>query len=80
MLGCLNRFLDGVDPSNYPKVGVIGIAGAVINNTVEAVNLAHWPKTDGDAIAKELKMQTFTLINDFVAAGYGATRLQKKDY
>lgn len=60
-------------------MGCIGIAGAVENNTVLTTNVEHWPVTDGNAIAEELNMKSFTLINDFAANGYGICLLKLSD-
>ena len=53
----------------WPKVGCIGIAGEVKNNVVNTTNIPHWKRTDGKAIAQEFGMESFELVNDFVAAG-----------
>lgn len=53
----------------WPKVGCIGIAGEVKNNVVSTTNIPHWCRTDGKAIAQEFGMESFELVNDFVAAG-----------
>jgi glucokinase len=53
-----------------PKIGVIGIAGAVENNTVKVTNIPHWPTLDANSIKNNLKhFDTFDFINDFAAAG-----------
>ena len=39
------------DSENWPKIGVIGIAGEVKNNCVDTTNCPHWNKTDGLAVA-----------------------------
>ena len=54
---------------NWPTVGAVGIAGEVKNNVVSTTNIPHWPRTDGKAIAQEFGMESFELVNDFVAAG-----------
>jgi glucokinase len=49
---CIKKYLsEGVDKENYPSVCVIGIAGAVVNNSVNPVNIPGW-ETDqvGDTI------------------------------
>ena len=51
-------------------MGCVGIAGEVKDNVVQThANMSHWPATDGKAIAKAYKMEDFSLINDFNAAG-----------
>lgn len=61
---------------NWPTVGVVGIAGEVKNNTVRTTNVKDWPIVDGNAIAANFSMKSFTLINDFAAAGYGVCMLK----
>eukprot|EP00977_Amphora_coffeiformis_P014093 scaffold3849_cov179-Amphora_coffeaeformis.AAC.31 len=73
---CIVDFLKDVLPSNYPKIGVVGIAGAVNQNKVRPVNIPHWPVSDGDVIADFCNLDSFIFINDFLAAGYGVTTLQ----
>lgn len=63
-----------------PSVGVVGIAGEVNNNTVRTTNCPHWPVSDGVQVSAEFKMQSFTFINDFAAAGYGICMLTPTDY
>jgi hypothetical protein len=41
-----------VDEADFPVVGAIGIAGPVKDNTVEAVNIPGWIKTDGNDICR----------------------------
>lgn len=53
----------------WPKVGAIGIAGAIEDNTVTVTNIPHWPKCDGYALARTLGIETLVFINDFEAAG-----------
>lgn len=79
LLESLETYLKDVSPSNYPRLGVVGMAGPVCNNTVSAVNISHWPTSDGNAIAASLKLDSFTFINDFTAAGYGVCTLKKQD-
>lgn len=70
-----------VPKSNYPKLGVIGIAGPVNQNMVkEIANIQHWSPTDGTALGEIFKIEKFTLLNDFTAAGYGVSTLHHKDY
>lgn len=55
------------------------MAGPVCNNTVSAVNINHWPTSDGYAIAAQSKLDSFVFINDFTAAGYGVCTLRTQD-
>lgn len=73
-----------MDEADFPVVGAIGIAGPVKDNTVEAVNIPGWIKTDGNDICRQLKEKnpnfvSFTLLNDFLAAGFGISALKKGD-
>lgn len=43
----IQRFLEDVPASDYPRIGVVGIAGPVVNNRVTTVNIPHWPTSDG---------------------------------
>jgi len=57
----------------------ISIAGPVRRNVCAMTNLAQ--TVDGDALAKAFDIPGgVTLINDFVAAGYGALTLQPSEY
>lgn len=63
-----------------PRVGVVGIAGPVLDNAVQvSANLRHWGKSDGYLIQEMFNLDSFLFINDFTAAGYGVTRLEEKD-
>lgn len=72
---CIKKFLEDVSADHFPKVGVIGIAGAVQNNCVSAVNIGHWAMMDGNQIAKDFNLDSFLFINDFEAAAYGVSTL-----
>ena len=54
---------------NWPKIGVIGIAGEVKNNIVCTTNIPRWGPTDGKHVSQEFDMEQIELVNDFVAAG-----------
>jgi hypothetical protein len=43
--------LADVPKEHYPSVGVVGIAGAVVDNRVQPVN-CPWPVSDGYEIAE----------------------------
>ena len=43
----------------WPKVGVVGIAGEVKENMVNTTNIKHWPRTEGQAIAQVFGMDDF---------------------
>jgi len=62
----------------WPVSCVLGIAGPVKNNSSRLTNVGHWPELVGDEMSKELKMNV-TLINDFVAVGYGVLDLNLQD-
>ena len=56
-------------------MGVVGIAGVVTDNKVYSVNIS-WSVLDGYQIAEACGFKSFLFINDFVAAGYGVSRLK----
>eukprot|EP00931_Biecheleriopsis_adriatica_P102372 TRINITY_DN77351_c0_g1_i1.p1 TRINITY_DN77351_c0_g1~~TRINITY_DN77351_c0_g1_i1.p1 ORF type:complete len:425 (+),score=82.73 TRINITY_DN77351_c0_g1_i1:31-1305(+) len=56
-----------------PYVGCLAVAGVVVDNRCNLVNLG-W-KLDGDLMAQELGMASIHLINDFEAQGYGILTL-----
>lgn len=74
----MHIFLDGIDKNSdyYPKVGVIGIAGPVTNNTVDVTN-TKWPVCNGYILAEQFGFDKFIFINDFEAAGYGVLNLDE---
>lgn len=76
------QFLDEYkgDEAHWPKVGVIGIAGAVHNNCVKVTNVPHWPMLDGKSIQQICNIDKFLFINDFAAAAYGVCNMEAKDY
>ena len=79
MISCVKKYLSDLPKDKYPKVCVIGMAGPVDDNTIKAVNIKHWVKTDGNRIASEMGFQSFLFINDFTAAGYGISIVKESD-
>jgi glucokinase len=77
VLAFLEEFKD-IRKGQWPVSCVLGIAGPVKNNQGTVTNVAHWPVLKGDEMSKELKMEV-TLINDFVAVGYGVLDLDVND-
>lgn len=69
-----------VERENWPTIGVVGIAGPVVDNTCKLTNITHWPTEDGKLIASSLPMESFRFINDFTAASFGTSTLTHKDY
>lgn len=72
----LRVFLQDIprDSVNYPKIGVLGMAGPIVNNTCDITNCRHWTKAakgpvNGYALQAEFQIQTVLLINDFEANG-----------
>ncbi|WP_292891347.1 glucokinase [Nonlabens sp.] len=67
-------------PKKSPVIDSIctGVAGPVINNKVQGVNLP-W-EINGDEIGKELKMDAVTLLNDMEANAYGLAALKETDF
>lgn len=60
-----------------PEKACFGIAGPVVQNTCKLTNLG-W-LLDAARLSQELKIPTVSLINDFVAVGYGITGLEPSD-
>ncbi|MEM6503693.1 MAG: glucokinase [Cyanobacteria bacterium P01_C01_bin.89] len=58
-----------------PARACFGIAGPVVNNTSKLTNLG-WD-LGGERLATELDIGSVTLINDFVAVGYGVLGLKE---
>ena len=79
LVSCVKAYLEDVPKTKHPKVCVIGMAGPVVDNTIQAVNIKHWNVTDGNQIAREMGFQSFLFINDFTAAGYGISRVKESD-
>jgi glucokinase len=78
---CIKEYLNDVEKKYYPKIAVVGIAGAVINNTVNPVNIPGWKGDQvGEEIRKNCNFEKFIFINDFVAMGYGITTLKSHEY
>jgi glucokinase len=61
-----------------PEKACFGIAGPVVNNTSKLTNLG-WDLLDGEKLQKELHLSQVSLINDFVAVGYGVLGLAPED-
>ena len=68
----LKQYLSKVKPEDYPLYAVIGIAGPVNNNEVLSItNIPHWPKFNGDELAKTFNFKKCVILNDFTCNGYG---------
>ena len=68
----LQEYLAKIPKENYPVFAVFGIPGPVKNNEVlHMANIPHWPKFNGDELAKMFKIKKFVLLNDFTCNGYG---------
>lgn len=76
---CILNYLADVSQTDYPKIGVLGIAGPVSENNATLTNIPHWPDLDGNSLSKKLKLVSLTLMNDFTAAGYGVATLKPSD-
>eukprot|EP00300_Choanocystis_sp_HF-7_P030825 c39788_g1_i1.p1 GENE.c39788_g1_i1~~c39788_g1_i1.p1 ORF type:complete len:888 (+),score=215.31 c39788_g1_i1:301-2664(+) len=61
-----------------PKVAAFAVAGPVDRNSVAFTNRSAWV-IDGDALAKDLGIQSVRLVNDFVANGYGLLSLKESE-
>ncbi|OUL21277.1 glucokinase [Nostoc sp. T09] len=60
-----------------PEKACFGIAGPVVNNTSKLTNLS-WVLEAG-RLKQELEVPLVTLINDFVAVGYGVLGMSEQD-
>ena len=68
----LKQYLSKLKPEDYPLYAVIGIAGPVNNNEVLSItNIPHWPKFNGDELAKTFNFKKCVILNDFTCNGYG---------
>ena len=68
----LKEFLDKIPKENYPVFAVFGIPGPIENNEIlDMANIPHWPKFNGDELAKKFNIKKFVLLNDFTCNGYG---------
>ena len=48
----MEEYLKDVPQENYPRFGVVGMAGPVSNNTIPlTVNIPRWPVSDGYKVA-----------------------------
>lgn len=66
---------NALDKTEKPVRACFGIAGPVVDNTSKLTNLG-W-SLSGDHLATALDIGTVTLINDFVAVGYGVLGLDQ---
>lgn len=57
-----------------PASACFAVAGPVKNNKVRFTNRDSW-SIDGDEVAEDFKIRTVSLINDFLAMGYGILTL-----
>lgn len=72
----IRHFLDQI-AGEYPERACLAIAGPVFNQTSQVTNLG-WHLSAAD-MATDLKIPYLTLINDFVAIGYGILTLNPAD-
>ena len=69
-----------VGTDNYPLFAAIAIPGPIEDNKIQIIaNIPHWPHTDGYELGLKFKLIQCTLLNDFVAMGYGITGNIKLD-
>ncbi|MGA7935849.1 MAG: glucokinase, partial [Kovacikia sp.] len=61
-----------------PEKACFGIAGPVVNNTSKLTNLS-WHLLEATKLQTELQIPQVSLINDFVAVGYGVLGLSSDD-
>ena len=68
----LKEYLSKIEKENYPLYAVFGIPGPVKNNEVLSLtNIQHWPKFNGEELAKQFQIKKVMLLNDFTCNGYG---------
>ena len=60
-----------------PAAACLAVAGPVKANKVRFTNRASW-SIDGDEIAAAFQIRTVSLINDFLAMGYGILTLDEE--
>lgn len=73
----VREFLAEAGDDATPERACFGIAGPVVENTSQLTNLS-W-SLDGARLQQDLQLDRVTLINDFVAIGYGVLGLQEED-
>ena len=76
--GCEEKILKDLGLSKL-SVGAVclAVAGPIADNKVQMTNKGKW-NLDGAKIAEKFKIPRVTLINDFVAQGYGLLTLDKE--
>ncbi|MDG2990964.1 glucokinase [Candidatus Synechococcus calcipolaris G9] len=72
----IRQFLDQI-PGHDPDRACLAIAGPVFNQTSQVTNLGWHLRADD--MAADLNIPDLTLINDFVAIGYGILTLNRAD-
>lgn len=70
-------FNDAKTNDKLPVVGCFAVAGPVQENKVKFTNRGEWT-IDGDEIAKTLGIRKISLVNDFLAVGYGLLTLDEE--
>jgi glucokinase len=68
----------GVREDHPPITACIAVAGPVSNNAVTMTNRDGWVIT-GDSVTKAFGIREVSLINDFLAIGYGLMALEEKE-
>lgn len=69
------------DSGSQGKVDVVvcGIPGDVVDNRVDAINIAHWGTIDGGITERELAIGKVALLNDFECAAYALNGFMEED-
>lgn len=73
----VRKFLSEAQSKVSPEKACFGIAGPVVNNTSKLTNL-NW-NLEASRLERELEVAQVSLINDFVAVGYGVLGLSEQD-
>jgi len=73
-LAVLKEFMTDPQSSSSINVACFGVAGPTNSNRALLTNRGGW-EIDGSSLEKETGISTVSVINDFVAAGYGVLTL-----
>ena len=74
----VQSFLKEANVAKPPITACFAVAGPVKNNLVKFTNREAWV-IDGEEIARVFNIRVVKLVNDFLAAGYGVSRIKLSD-
>jgi glucokinase len=70
VVSLLKHFLKQFEgTSEYPVVGVLGIAGPIFHNSISLIANLPWPGITGEEVAKQIGLKEVHFLNDFVVNG-----------